>query len=252
MPDHYSSVSGGASLARPSQSSSPLECTSHLGFSLGSYSCPSTLQDKGTATYFKLDASSSGAKPLFKAWTNSGDHVEQYVHDGTDFDPYREGEASQSKELRTDTLLQIASDDRNTTQIYQFRVIPLCKVYQDYTVPRRSTIRTLQRGYTNLRSTDCESSVTSRGYADFYFINVTRTTNVTIEMNSRYIDSYLYLRLGDDEQSTFEITSNDDAYFGTYNARISTRLAPGLYTIEATSLSKNEIGRYDLRIGSSP
>ena len=78
------------------------------------------------------------------------------------------------------------------------------------------------------------------------------TWNNFKQINSRYIDSYLYLRLGDDEQSTFEITSNDDAYFGTYKARISTRLAPGLYTIEATSLSKNEIGRYDLRIGSSP
>ena len=35
MPDHSPSTDERASLAQPSQSSSPLECTSHLGFSLG-------------------------------------------------------------------------------------------------------------------------------------------------------------------------------------------------------------------------
>ena len=35
MPDHPPSTDARASLAQPSQSSSPLECTSHLGFSLG-------------------------------------------------------------------------------------------------------------------------------------------------------------------------------------------------------------------------
>ena len=34
MPDHSPSTDERASLAQPSQSSSPLECTSHLGFSL--------------------------------------------------------------------------------------------------------------------------------------------------------------------------------------------------------------------------
>ncbi len=35
MPDHSPSTDERASLAQPSQSSSPLECTSHLGFGLG-------------------------------------------------------------------------------------------------------------------------------------------------------------------------------------------------------------------------
>ena len=34
MPDHSPSTDERASLTQPSQSSSPLECTSHLGFSL--------------------------------------------------------------------------------------------------------------------------------------------------------------------------------------------------------------------------
>ena len=34
MPDHSPSTDERAALAQPSQSSSPLECTSHLGFSL--------------------------------------------------------------------------------------------------------------------------------------------------------------------------------------------------------------------------
>ncbi len=34
VPDHSPSTDERASLAQPSQSSSPLECTSHLGFSL--------------------------------------------------------------------------------------------------------------------------------------------------------------------------------------------------------------------------
>ena len=37
MPDHSPSTDERASLAQPSQSSSPLECTSHLGFSLGHF-----------------------------------------------------------------------------------------------------------------------------------------------------------------------------------------------------------------------
>ena len=225
--------------------------SSGWGF-LSNYSCPSTSQDNGTAKYFKLDATSSESKPRFKTWTTAGDHVELYVHDGTDFNPYRKGEASQAKEFRNDTLVELASDDRLTTQIYQLRVIPMCKAYSDHKVNRSSTIKTVQSGYTNLKSTDCKSSVMSRGYSDFYVIDVQSTTNVTIEMNSRYVDSYLYLRLGDDEQSTFDITSNDDARTGTRNARIYTRLAPGLYTIEATSRAVNDLGNYELRIGSSP
>ena len=40
MPDHSPSTDERASLAQPSQSSSPLECTSHLGFSLvGQHPC---------------------------------------------------------------------------------------------------------------------------------------------------------------------------------------------------------------------
>ena len=40
MPDHSPSTDERASLAQPSQSSSPLECTSHLGFSLVRYRRP--------------------------------------------------------------------------------------------------------------------------------------------------------------------------------------------------------------------
>ncbi len=225
---------------------------SHSWGFLNNYSCPSTSQDKGTAKYFKLDATSSSSKPRFKTWTTAGDHVELYIHGGTDFNPYRKGGASDAQEFRNDTLVQLASDDRLTTQIYQLRVIPMCKAYSDYKVKETSTIKTLRSGYTNLKSTDCKSSVTSRGYSDFYVIDVQDTTNVTIEMNSDYVDSYLYLRLGDDEQSTFDITSNDDVRASTDNARIYTRLAPGLYTIKATSKDENDVGDYDLRIGSSP
>ena len=40
MPDHSPSTDERASLAQPSQSSSPLECTSHLGFSLVTTNLP--------------------------------------------------------------------------------------------------------------------------------------------------------------------------------------------------------------------
>ena len=45
MPDHSPSTDESASLAQPSQSSSPLECTSHLGFSLVPF--PDGLVDTG-------------------------------------------------------------------------------------------------------------------------------------------------------------------------------------------------------------
>ena len=54
MPDHSPSTDERASLAQPSQSSSPLECTSHLGFSLGGQVCrcpraPPEVGDLGAA-----------------------------------------------------------------------------------------------------------------------------------------------------------------------------------------------------------
>ena len=64
------------------------------------------------------------------------------------------------------------------------------------------------------------------------------------------MDGYLYLRRGEGEQSATAIYSDDDGGGGT-NFRISERLTPGHYTIEATSLRSGDIGKYDLRIGWS-
>lgn len=96
------------------------------------------------------------------------------------------------------------------------------------TNPRTYSLRDLKLG-------DCLSSVPSRGYADFYIISVGVTTIVTIEMESSNIDTHLYLRRGEGEQSATATASHDDINFpNDTNSRIVKTLTAGKYTIEAT------------------
>ena len=92
-------------------------------------------------------------------------------------------------------------------------------------------------------SSDCESSVRRRGYADYFTFQVAETSEVTITLESSDADPYLYLRAGD-------ATSGDTLHRST--SEIQESLDAGSYTIEATTYFADETGSYTLTITGLP
>ena len=92
-------------------------------------------------------------------------------------------------------------------------------------------------------SSDCESAVKRRGYADYYTFTMAEASEVTILLESSDVDPYLYLRAGD-------ATSGDTLYKST--SEIQESLDAGSYTIEATTYFADETGSYTLTITGIP
>lgn len=82
-------------------------------------------------------------------------------------------------------------------------------------------------------------------YAKFYKFQLTRTTNVTIDLASS-VDTYLYLLEGNGTNGRV-IQSDDDGGPGV-NSRITRSLSAGTYTIEATTYSSGRTGSFTLSI----
>ena len=95
---------------------------------------------------------------------------------------------------------------------------------------------------------DCESQVADRGYARYYSIVLEQESAVTITLESE-VDTFLYLRSGDD-QSGDALHHNDDIESGgvNLNSRISETLSVGTYTIEATTYAADQAGTFTLTI----
>ena len=83
---------------------------------------------------------------------------------------------------------------------------------------------------------------TTAAFAQFYEFNVSQTQTVTINLFSA-IDPFLYLL---DSRGNI-LFSNDDGGSGL-NSLIQATLAPGRYTIEATTFSSGRIGDFTLNI----
>ena len=93
----------------------------------------------------------------------------------------------------------------------------------------------------------CQSSVPDRGYARYYTFTLAQQSNVTIDLESS-VDPFLYLRSGHTRSGTV-LHENDDVAPGTNtNSRISESLAPGTYTIEATTYAANQAGAFNLTV----
>ena len=95
-------------------------------------------------------------------------------------------------------------------------------------------------------STECDSQVEGRGYAEYYTITLDQESEVTIDLESS-VDTYLYLRSGE-SRSGMPLYENDDVESGNTDSRISETLAAGTYTIEATTYSPGETGSFTLSI----
>ncbi|MDE0496018.1 MAG: S8 family serine peptidase [Acidimicrobiaceae bacterium] len=104
-------------------------------------------------------------------------------------------------------------------------------------------------GWWSTASSECTSSVSSRGYARWYVLTLAETSQVTLDLRAswRGVDTYMYLRRGDDVRSGTALHSDDDGGDGK-NSRISAQLDAGVYTIEATTYAKAKEGTFDLTV----
>ena len=93
----------------------------------------------------------------------------------------------------------------------------------------------------------CLSERNSGKYARFYTFSLDNRSDVQIDLTSS-TDPYLYLMQGHGKNGTV-VASNDDS--NGKNSRISESLAPGDYTIEATTYSSGASGDFNLRISIS-
>ena len=81
-------------------------------------------------------------------------------------------------------------------------------------------------------------------YINYYELVITESMEVTIDLGSMAFDAYLVL----EDESGQLITENDDAFFGTTDAQVTHRLAPGRYRIGVTTYGRDSTGAYQLEV----
>ena len=96
-------------------------------------------------------------------------------------------------------------------------------------------------------ASDCESSVSGRGYARYYNFSLTQDGVATIDLESGDANTYLYLRKGE-TASGAALYENDDHQGSTDTSRIEATLAVDTYTVEATTKSAGATGSFTLSI----
>ena len=104
-------------------------------------------------------------------------------------------------------------------------------------------------------ATDCMSTQSTGGYADYYTFTVPIEQTIQIDLSyaDQYVDTYLYLLEGNGTNGTF-VTDDDDSGTGGNgrNSRISRTLDDGIYTVVATTYSRDLLtGDYRLRVQGS-
>ena len=99
-------------------------------------------------------------------------------------------------------------------------------------------------------SDDCDSEAPGRGHARYYSFTLTDAGEVTIDLASDTVDTYLYLRSGS-ATSGDALHSNDDIESGNTDSRVAETLAAGTYTIEATTYNEAVTGSFTLSVTSS-
>ena len=92
----------------------------------------------------------------------------------------------------------------------------------------------------------CISSVNTGRFARFYSFSLDASSQVRVDLESS-VDTYLYLRAGQGQMSGAVLESDDDGGDG-YDSRISSTLAAGDYTIEATTYPLRRAGPFTLTV----
>ena len=95
-------------------------------------------------------------------------------------------------------------------------------------------------------STSCTSTSFDDHYAKYYTLNLATAQSVTMLLTSA-TNAYLVLRSGD---QLGPVMAQDDNSGGGLNAQITFNLAPGSYTIEATTASPGQLGDFVLKLSN--
>lgn len=105
-------------------------------------------------------------------------------------------------------------------------------------------------------ATDCESTRQVGRYADYYTFRLSANTTIEVTLNasSSALDPYLYLLEGAYTGKTASLASNNDrATTSDKDSRIEKTLAPGIYTVVATTTGTGSAtGSYQLNIKKKP
>ena len=91
----------------------------------------------------------------------------------------------------------------------------------------------------------CPSVHRSGSFARYYTFTLRQRDEITIDLTSPTVDTFLYLLRGAGQRGTV-VDSNDDAV-GT-NSRITWMLEPGTYTVEATTFDSGATGPFTLEV----
>jgi pimeloyl-ACP methyl ester carboxylesterase len=97
---------------------------------------------------------------------------------------------------------------------------------------------------------DCASVHRSGRYARFYTFSLSSFQEIQIDLSSPSVDSFLYLLQG--SGTTGPVLFSDDDSGGSNNSRIRATLAPGAYTVEATTFAAGRTGSFALSAGAPP
>jgi hypothetical protein len=107
------------------------------------------------------------------------------------------------------------------------------------TPPTVAPLRVGDRVQANLAAGD--TTLPSGELADEYELTVTEPTAITLQMQSRNVDSFLLVTTPSGEQ-----LRNDDSG-GTHDAQVDLQAVPGTYRIVATTYRAGETGSYELK-----
>jgi hypothetical protein len=107
------------------------------------------------------------------------------------------------------------------------------------TPPTAAPLRVGDRVQANLAAGD--TTLPSGELADVYELTVTEPTAITLQMQSRNVDSFLLVTTPSGEQ-----LRNDDSG-GTHDAQLDLQAVPGTYRIVATTYRAGETGSYELK-----
>ncbi|MBX7193924.1 MAG: hypothetical protein K1X94_17860, partial [Sandaracinaceae bacterium] len=105
--------------------------------------------------------------------------------------------------------------------------------------PTSAPLRVGDRVQANLAAGD--TTLPSGEFADVYELTVTEPTAITLQMQSRNVDSFLLVTTPSGEQ-----LQNDDSN-GSRDAQLDLQAVPGTYRIVATTYRAGETGSYELK-----
>ena len=130
---------------------------------------------------------------------------------------------------------------------------PAATCHRQLAIPGGATGTWADTCLSQVASPDPDDAGDAKSYARYYTFTLSEAQEVAITLASNddpKVDTYLYLRRGEDTRSGDVVAENDDLdrNTGSYDSGIVETLAAGSYTVEATTYYAATAGRFTLTI----